>query len=532
MQFAAKEFLLELLSCGLVRQEQWDHLSASHKHRLFGCSEVNRLLDQLLTLGLLTGYQAGRIRARKPQWLILGEYRILDRLGAGNMGVVFKAEHLMTRDPVAIKVLVPTGNQASTAFFTLLAERRSLALVHHPNIVRTLDIGEARCEDPDCPLVYYCVMDYVTGVDAEERVRRDGPLPIDEACEVAYQVAGALTAAHQHNLVHRDLKPSNILLTDSGQAKLLDFGLVRTFNAALGNSRLHPSRPEFMAPEQGDPSGVIDIRTDLYSLGATLFWLLTGKAPFEVKGDWQAGLAERAQQPAPAIAEAYPELPADLAVLLEQMLSPNPEGRPQNPVAVLAALQPFRPEARKAEPVPVATPAQAQRHLATGAVLVIDADDDSRRLCLETLAAHDIEADEASTGKQGLEMAVTGQHHLVVLADRLPEVDGLELVKYLRDCPPRPHLKVLVLCGLPTPESIGQVLSAGADDYLAKPVDPEQFATRVQTMLILRQQQEEASQREQEQAQAPVEEAEPIRPPQPRRHRSGLLKPLGWLFGA
>src|SRR5689334_13822495 len=108
VQAAAQPLLQELLTNELLRQEDWEALPPWQPQRLEGGSDPNRLLDQLLMLNLLTGYQAGRIRARKPQWLLLGNYRVLDRIGAGSLGVVFKAEHLDTREPVAIKVLVPT----------------------------------------------------------------------------------------------------------------------------------------------------------------------------------------------------------------------------------------------------------------------------------------------------------------------------------------------------------------------------------------------------------------------------------------
>jgi hypothetical protein len=243
VQSPVQELLEQLLTTNLVRKEDWEALPTWTRQRLGGSSEIDRLLDQLLAHQLLTGYQAGRIRAHKPQWLVLGNYRVLDRLGGGSLGVVFKAEHLVTREPVAIKILVPTGPPEPSTLLSLLAERQTVAKVQHPNIVRVLDVCEANCEDRECPFIYYYVMDYVPGVDLEQRVRGGGPLPIAEACEVAFQVTGALAAAHRHQLVHRDLKPSNVLLAENGQARLLDFGLVQSYNTAVGVAVPRPSRP-------------------------------------------------------------------------------------------------------------------------------------------------------------------------------------------------------------------------------------------------------------------------------------------------
>src|SRR2546423_13304805 len=134
VQPAAPQLLQELLTTGLVRKTDWDALPAWGRQRLSGASDSNRLLDQLLPQNLLTGYQAGRIRAHKPQWLILGKYRVLDRLGAGCLGVVFKAENVETRELAAVKVLVPTRNGTS-ALVRLLAERQAVAQVRHPNLV-------------------------------------------------------------------------------------------------------------------------------------------------------------------------------------------------------------------------------------------------------------------------------------------------------------------------------------------------------------------------------------------------------------
>jgi CheY-like chemotaxis protein len=518
--------LKDLLQAGLVRQEDWQTLPAWGRQRLASVTDVNRLLDQLLNLQLLTGYQAGRIRARKPQWLMLGNYRVLDRLGAGSLGVVFKAEHLATRELVAVKILVPLAQRTGSRLLQLLAERRSVAQVQHPNIVRVLDVGEAASQDPECPVIYYYVTEYVTGVDLEHRVNHHGPLHVEEACEVAHQVASALAAAHAHGLVHRDLKPSNIVLALSGQARLLDFGLLRSFHAALGDGPRPPSRPEFLAPEQADPNAAVNIRTDLYSLGTTLYWSLTGKPPFPVAGAWDKALAARAGQTPPPLSDWGVVVPEALQALLKRLLAFRPEDRPAQPEEVVEALRLLLPNhaGHLPGPPPQASPEPAAA-APPGQVLVVDADPAVAEACRAALAEEGLAVDAAG-GKDGADLALAGQHDVLLLAAELPDLNALDLLRYLRKHPPCAGLKILALCATAAPEPISQVLSAGADDYLTKPLDPTQLRMRVKTALHLRQ----------SQMKVPAVPAEPVAvsagaDPSHRGNRR-WWRPLARLFGA
>src|SRR5262249_53054247 len=161
-------------------------------------------------LKLLTDYQASLIRSRKLYHLILGKYRVLNRLGGGSFGVVFKAEDLDSRQLVAVKVLIPPSGQDPSAMLRFFAERKSIAQLQHPNSVRARDVGEEHTPDPDTPVLHYFVMEYVAGLDLEQQVKQHGPLPVECACAVAHQVASALAEAHRHQLVHRDINPANI----------------------------------------------------------------------------------------------------------------------------------------------------------------------------------------------------------------------------------------------------------------------------------------------------------------------------------
>jgi serine/threonine protein kinase len=526
---AAQELLKDLLASNLLRTEDFEALPPMVRQRLNGMSDPNRLLDQLLMSNLLTGYQAGRIRARKPQWLILGNYRVLDRLGGGSLGVVFKADHLITRQLAAIKVLVPNRRKKDSPLVALFAERQAVAQVQHPNIVRALDVGEARSDDPDCPIVYYYVMEHVSGVDLEQKIRQGKPFGVAQACDIAFQVASALAAAHAHGLVHRDLKPSNVIWTEGGQVKLLDFGLVRSFNAALGNSCVVPSRPEFMAPELIDKSKPADIRADLYGLGAILFWCLTGAAPFRAKGSMEEILAERQTQGLPDLMDYGVEAPESLLVLLARLLALRPEDRPADPEAVMSELAPFRSEGAEDALAPDLLPV-TQTVRPGGTVLVVDSKTDSRAACVAALDGAGLLVDEADSVKAGLESTLAGRHQVLLVAAELPDARGLDLLRYLRKNPPRPNLKILMICASATTEANAELLAAGADDCLARPIDADIIKASVQSALALKQEQDrgdsalEAQHRLEAASPAPMQTSGRKPPP------SRLLRSLAKLF--
>src|ERR1051325_6835883 len=220
--------LEELLRRSLILEEEWEALPAEVGAALREENHSEQLLHRLVSQQLLTKYQAERIRVGEWGGLILGHYRILDQLGAGGMGVVYKAEHLLMRHLVALKIL-PNPYEDLQTLPRFLAEIRHVAALHHPNIVSALDAGRTLPSEWENPNWYYLVMEYVPGTNLETHVRNQGPLPVSKACDLICQVASGLAEAHQQGLLHRDIKPSNILVTPEGQAKLTDFGLARAF---------------------------------------------------------------------------------------------------------------------------------------------------------------------------------------------------------------------------------------------------------------------------------------------------------------
>jgi predicted methyltransferase MtxX (methanogen marker protein 4) len=217
-----KVLFQELLHSNIVLLEDFEELSSRERESLEAIEEVDVLLSALVQLHLLTEYQAGRIAAGTVFGLILSNYRVLDRLGAGGMGIVFRAEHIQMRKKVAIKVLPSGPDQDPRILRRFMIEIRAVAQLNHPNIVAAVDAGETA--DIDGKVLHFFVMEYVPGVDLEEFVKNQGPLAPALACDLIHQVASALDEAHKHHLVHRDIKPSNVLVTPDGLAKLLDFG--------------------------------------------------------------------------------------------------------------------------------------------------------------------------------------------------------------------------------------------------------------------------------------------------------------------
>ncbi len=271
----------------------------------------------------------------------LAEYKLLEKLGRGGMGVVYKALHTELDRVVAVKVL-PLGlvdDEQAVARFK--REIKAVGRLDHPNIVRAHDARE-------CNGTHFLVMELVTGVDLAELVRRVGPLPIGDACELIRQAALGLECAHQEGLVHRDIKPSNLMLSDAGVVKILDMGLARfrTLQPADGEMTVSGQAlgtPDYMAPEQVKDSHGADIRADLYSLGCTLYYLLTGQAPFSGAAYRTAfdKMTAHVHQSVSPVVHFRSEVPDGLAKVLDKTLAKEPDDRHATPAELGEAVAPF-----------------------------------------------------------------------------------------------------------------------------------------------------------------------------------------------
>lgn len=282
----------------------------------------------------------------------IGPYLVKEQLGSGGMGHVYRAKHIKLKRDVALKVLSTNRWVNASAVTRFEREMEAIGQLDHPHIVRATDAGEENG-------MHYLVMEFVDGLDLARMVNRLGPLPIAETCELARQCATGLQHAHDSGLVHRDIKPSNLMLARDKSTerngssepilKILDLGL-----ALLGDEHLQEGHEittvgtlmgtlDYMSPEQGIDSHGVDHRTDVYSLGATLFKLLTGQAPY---ADPQYATRMRkmtalATKDAPSIGSVRTDLPDELVKVIDRMLSRDPDQRYQTTEDVAEALQPF-----------------------------------------------------------------------------------------------------------------------------------------------------------------------------------------------
>lgn len=263
---------------------------------------------------------------------MLGEYLLLEPIGAGGMGQVFRAEHRTMNREVALKILsrrIATQPGLLEQFF---AEIRAVARLMHPNIVTAFDAGS--CDD-----VHYLVMELVNGSLLSGRIREQGPLSAAQAVSVLEQAAQALSYAHGVGIVHRDIKPSNMMLTKDGVLKILDFGLARF--GAPSDSEQQPGvfmgTPEYMSPEQIESADAVDGRSDLYSLGATLYFLLTGKSMFTGE-KMQVARAQLHQKPTPLFV-ARSDVDLRLDAVFQRLVAKKPADRYSSADELLETLE-------------------------------------------------------------------------------------------------------------------------------------------------------------------------------------------------
>jgi len=321
-------------------------------------TDVRKLAGAMVKDGLLTYFQAEQFMLGKWRGFTIGKYKLLERIGFGGMGQVFLCEHMYMRRRVAIKVLPPAKAEEPAALGRFYREARAAAALDHPNIVRTHDI------DQDGNL-HFLVMEYVDGSSMLEIIRKMGPMAIDRACHYIWQSVQGLDHAFRVGVIHRDIKPGNILVDRTGVAKILDMGLARFYHtdddmltkkydekSVLGTA-------DYVAPEQTINSHDVDVRADIYSLGATFYFLLAGHPPFPEGTVSQKLIAHQTKQPVP-IDRLRPEIPPELTAVIRRMMAKSVTERYQNPAQVYEALKPFVPKQVPVPPedeMPVLSPA-------------------------------------------------------------------------------------------------------------------------------------------------------------------------------
>ena len=499
-----QDFVNELLDQALVLSEEWDELDPTVRADVVGARTRDDVLDKLVVRHLLTRYQADTIKKGGARELTLGHYRILEPLGRGGMGVVYRAENTYLRREVAVKVIANAQDACPRLLRRFYAEARAAARLHHPNLVACLDAGRQPAADPHGPVRDYYVMELVNGQDLYALVRAGGPLPIGRACDLFRQAADALAEAHRHGLVHRDIKPPNIIVTPDWQAKLLDFGLA-----------LHPQRRMtepgtllgtvgYMAPEQARSPHTVDARADVFGLGASMYWALTGREPFPDTGNMVRDLHLRFTSPTPAVEQFRPELPEELCALVNRMLDPDPDARPPSARVVAITLAGLSRSAPRTAAAASGRPPEGKP-----VVLVVD-DDPSLRQLLRLYLGDEFAVQEAGDGPGMMTLLAHQRPDLVVLDVNLPGTSGPDLVDSIRAAFPDDPPMVMLASGVIPPESLGALLANGADDFLAKPFTRAEFRSRVRGLLGRK-------------AAAPVSPP-PVPPPTARTAAGGTLR--------
>src|SRR5438132_672059 len=324
------------------------------------------LASRLVEMGILTPYQAAQIKAGRTKFE-LGPYIVTDSLGQGGMGQVFKGIHRVMGRECAIKVL-PLHKATPEATTNFMREIRTQAQLDHPNLVRAFDAG---CDGS----INYLVVEYVPGVDMRRLVRRQGPLTQQQAASVVMQAARGLDYAHKRGLVHRDVKPGNILVTSQGIAKVSDLGLAGFLYDAENDPRAGKivGTADYLAPEQIRSPSEVSHLVDIYSLGCTLYYAITGKVPFP--GGTAKDKARRHCEDTPWHPRRFNvELNEEFVEVIADMMEKDPRARVQSAAEVVARLEQFAGEAASI------TPPTSIRSPWSAAPLPSGADDDKELL--------------------------------------------------------------------------------------------------------------------------------------------------------
>jgi serine/threonine protein kinase len=334
-----EEFLELVRKSGVVEDKRLSTYVEKMRAASSLSSDPGKAAGFMVRDGILTHFQAEQVLQGKWRRFTIGKYKVLERLGAGGMGSVYLCEHKLMRRRVAVKVLPTAKADDPSSLERFYREARAVAALDHPNIVRAYDI------DQDDKL-HFLVMEYVDGSSLQEIIKKTGPMDVLRAVHYMYQSAQGLQHAYESaGLVHRDIKPGNILIDRTGVVKILDMGLARFFNDeediltkkydenVLGTA-------DYLAPEQALDSHSVDIRADIYSLGATFYFCLTGRTPFTEGTVAQKLIWHQTRQPKP-IRQLRPEVPAELVAIIEKMMAKDPAQRPATPLEVAEMLKPW-----------------------------------------------------------------------------------------------------------------------------------------------------------------------------------------------
>jgi serine/threonine protein kinase len=347
------EFLAVLDRSKLLKPEEFAEVQRLAQE----ASDPPELAKILVRKGTLTRWQAGQLLAGRSKCTV-GKYKLLELLGRGGMGSVYLGEHVMMNRRVALKIIPRHIGKDPAGLERFLAEARTIAALDHPNIVQAYSVDNEGDQ-------YYLVMEYVEGLDLNRLVEAEGPLDCASAVDYVRQAADGLAHSHSRNMVHCDIKPSNLIVNPQGVVKILDMGLARLSGKgqAIGEISEQDERilgsVDYMAPEQALHTADFNHRADIYSLGCTLYFLLTGHAPFPEGTLPERILKHQTQEPQSISAERS-DVPQSLIEICKKMMSKKPAARYQTAAELSQVLAAWRPgekrvqrvlQLKKAEPV-------------------------------------------------------------------------------------------------------------------------------------------------------------------------------------
>jgi eukaryotic-like serine/threonine-protein kinase len=344
-----EQFLRLLRKCRLLSPGAVDTLAA--KLTDDESKKLDVLIESLVAKNLLTHFQATKLKQGTFQGLVLGPYHVLSPLGKGGMGAVFLAKDTRKNDLkksgqtdpalVALKVLPPKKAKRDGRNLARFQREQEMAeRVSHPHLTKTYESG-------DIDGIHYIAMEYIRGQSLRQYVTAYGPLLVSRAARVFCEVADGLIYAHKQELIHRDLKPSNIMLTPNGHAKILDLGLAIRLDEELpldkmivGGQGYVVGTMDYIAPEQVNDPTAVDGRADLYSLGCTMYFALTGRTPFP-GGTSKEKMNRHKKEFADPITDYNPTIPVDFVRIIDKLMEKSPGRRYPNAQAVKDALAPW-----------------------------------------------------------------------------------------------------------------------------------------------------------------------------------------------